>query len=138
MPPISSLVVAAGVSLIPALILLHARRGHWPVGRLPQLRLLALYAVLVILMQKATQVEGSPAALALVSLVLAMLGLGIGVGPLYRFLYGSDWLEAHPGIAERDVVRWQRVTLVVAVVALLLAIAVAAAGFDPAYAPSTG
>jgi hypothetical protein len=138
-PSITSLPIAIPVvgllALVPLAALILVRRGqpeHPP--RISILRFAALYMIIALVLLLAALVDDLPMSLGLLGAILAFFGLGVGVESLYRYLYGGDWLDAHPGVVRRDIARWERVTLLLAVICLVAAVALALAGTDAAVA----
>lgn len=118
--------VVAVLAVVPIAALLLVRRGQpeHP-ARLSPGRFFLSYTVNFAVLLMAARLDGLPASLIALGIILGLLGLGIGVAALYRFLYGSSWLALHPGVVDRDITRWQRVTLVMAAACLLSGIALA-------------
>jgi len=83
------------------------------------------YAVLFAVVLLSTRWTGHVGGLSVLALVMGVLGTGVGVRGVYRWLYGPDWLRDRPEAVRRDVARWQWPALVVAVVAFTLALAIA-------------
>ena len=120
--PLNLLAVAllATVPLGALLLVRHRQPEHPPRLSLP--RFLAFYLLVGLILLLASVIDELPMALGLLGVILGLFGLGIGVEPLYRYLYGDGWLEAHPGVARRDTVRWERATLLLALVCLVSAV----------------
>jgi hypothetical protein len=98
-------------------------------------RLAFVYALLAFALAAAARLQGMPGAFAATGLVLGLLGLGVGVRPLYAVVYGRRALAQDPAAIERDVENWQRLAFVLAAACLALAAAFAFYGFDVAHAP---
>lgn len=125
--PISvELVIAAVLGVIPLAALLIVRSAHpRPRPRLSIVRMAALYALLVLVLALGTLVDDLPMAFGLLGVILGLMGLGIGVASVYRFLYGDAWLAEHPEVVRRDTARWERAALLLALASLLAAVIMA-------------
>lgn len=125
------------LALVPlaALILVRRRQPEHP-PRISILRFFALYLIIALVLLLAALVDDLPMTLGLLGAILAFFGLGVGVESLYRYLYGAAWLDSHPGVVRRDIARWERVTLLLALLCLLAAIGLALQGTDVAVADS--
>ena len=133
--PAFELVLAAVLALAPVAVLLDARRRATRPRPPAAFQLVTLYAIVFLLLAVAALLEGPPAALALAGLLLAVLGLGMGVNSIYRYLYGPSWLAEHGDAVHRDIDRWQRLALILAVSALTVAVIWAFMAADVAHAP---
>jgi hypothetical protein len=128
-----SVALLAAVPIAALLFVRHGQPEH--PARLSPGRFFLSYAVNFALLLLAARVDGLPASLIVLGIVLGLLGLGVGVASLYRFLYGRAWLDQHPGVVQRDIARWQRVTLATAAVCLLAGLVLALGMVDVAHAP---
>lgn len=118
--------VAALQAAAPLLVLLWAARsGRGAPRRLSLGRFLLLYALLFVAQLYVGRWFDQVGALVLLSLVLGAMGAGLGVGALYRLLYGTQWLSAHPEDPRRDVLAWQLPVSVASVACMALALALA-------------
>jgi membrane associated rhomboid family serine protease len=137
LPP--ELLLAALLAAVPVVGLLVVRRARGedrpPVSAL---RFLAMYLLLALALSLATLVDDVPMALGLLGALLGLFGLGIGVEPLYRFLYTNAWLDARPLAVRQDTARWERPALVLAAACLLAAVLMALGRTDIAEATGRG
>ena len=101
-------------------------------------RFLALYLLIALILLLAAIVDDLPMSLGILGVILGLFGLGVGLDPLYRFLYGDDWLARHPGVVRADAARWERVTLLAALLCLVAAIVLALVVADVAVAQRGG
>jgi len=92
----------------------------------------AVYAVALAILLLAAQADGLPASLGVLGLAFALMGMGAGMRGLYRFLYGTPFLQDHPGVVRRDTARWQRLALVGSVACLVAGLVLALVGTDVA------
>ena len=125
--------VVGMLAFVPLAALILVRRGqpeHPP--HLSILRYFALYVIIALVLLLAALVDDLPMSLGLLGAILAFFGLGVGVESLYRYLYGSDWLDDHPGVVRRDISRWERVTLLLSLLCLIAAVLLALHGTDVA------
>jgi hypothetical protein len=122
----TAVLTAALLAAVPLLPLLVAGRvGGSSPPRMSPGRFFLAYAIVFAGLLTIAKWLGTPLALMALGLLLGALGTGVALPLLYRWLFGSRWLEQHPQAPLRDAARWQLPLLATSVACIATAIGLA-------------